>query len=72
MISGSTSAFIFAMIRAGLPARACSASRSIISRNRWRMFAGATSSLRYSALPRETGERVEQISEVGADRRARM
>ena len=34
MMSGSTSAFILAMMRAGRPARAWAISRRIISRNR--------------------------------------
>ena len=41
MISASTSAFIFAMMRAGFPALAFSASLSTISVNRFRMFFGA-------------------------------
>jgi hypothetical protein len=44
MTDFSSSAFILATIRAGRPARWCSVSRSIISRNRGIMFTGAISS----------------------------
>ena len=49
MMSGSTSAFILAMIRAGRPACWCAISRRIMLRNRSRMPRGATISFRYPA-----------------------
>ena len=69
MIGWSTSAFILARMRAGRPARACSASRRIISTNRSRMPRGATSSFRKPLRHAEAGQHVEEVGQVLAQRR---
>ena len=51
------------------PRALCSASRAISSRNRGRMVAGATSSFWKSRGSRAAGQVVEQLDEVGGDRR---
>ena len=60
-ISGSSSWFIFAMMRAGRPARWCSISRSISSRKRVAHGAsGATSSVANAGVRERPGEEVEE------------
>ena len=70
MTSASTSAFILPMIRAGRPAAACAASRSISSMKRVAHVHRRDDQLAIQPLAGIAGERVEQIAHVRADRAA--
>ena len=68
MMVGSVSALSLAMMRAGLPARACSASRSIFAMSAWCRLNGACSSLRSFGTRVRPGELQENLVDVLADR----
>ena len=69
MISSSTRLLSFMVIPAGRPARALSVSRVIFSTSPLRSVSGATSRRAVVAVLGVAGEVVEQVGDVGGDRR---
>ena len=67
MTCGSTSAFIFAMMRAGRPARACSRFALDLREHRLVQPNGDCSRLRELRRPREAGELQEELVHVLPD-----